>query len=67
MPHVKINVGGMKCAGCENIIQTNLKELRGVQQVNADYKDASVEVVSDDGSSMEVLQKVKELGYEVDI
>lgn len=65
MAHYTLHVDGMRCAGCENIIETNVKEVRGVQTVDADYKADTVEVTADGGSRAEVEEAINGLNYEV--
>ncbi|PPD29953.1 MAG: heavy metal transport/detoxification protein [Methylomonas sp.] len=45
--HKQLNIDGMHCTGCEDIICEAVSALPGVQRVNANYKDALVEVAYD--------------------
>ncbi len=43
----KIEIEGMHCAGCEDIIEQALGEIAGIEQVDASYSRQSVELVFD--------------------
>jgi len=62
--HLWIPVGGLKCQGCADQIESALNELHGVHAtVNLDENTISL-VLHDDGASLkEVKAKIRELGY----
>lgn len=61
-----LDVTGMQCAGCENVIQSELESVRGVQRVEADHREGVVEVVADTGSTDDVIETLEGLGYEAE-
>jgi len=68
MRQVKFNVTGMRCSGCETIIETAVTPLEGVELVSANYPSGSVEVSFDeDKLSLKDIQKVIETsGYPIE-
>jgi copper chaperone len=64
---VALKVNGMTCGGCENAVKRALKQLPGVEDVNASHKDAVVEVAYDPETAVlsQVKQKIRAIGYEV--
>lgn len=66
MKEVIITVEGMSCQSCVEKIQTALKELNGVNQIEVDLVSKTVKVLSDEEIDKKILfQKIEELGYEV--
>ncbi len=63
-----LKVSGMSCGGCENAIQRVLKQVSGVQDVNASHTSGVVEVTYDaDKVAPSVFrQKIEALGYRID-
>ncbi len=67
MKHVKLNVEGMHCGGCESIIENALASLDGIEQVSADYPTGSVDVRFDNDKTdlAEIQKTIEESGYSV--
>lgn len=65
MAQYELAVDGMQCAGCEQIIESELKGVRGTVTVDASYKRSVVEVRADSGSRPEVEEAIRDLGYEL--
>jgi len=67
MKHVKLNVEGMQCGGCETIIENALDLLDGIEQVSANYPTGSVEIRFDEDKTdlTEIQKTIEESGYSV--
>ena len=59
-----IDVDGMACTGCERTVETELAELAGVTNVEADHERDTVTVIGD-ADSDRLAAAVREAGYEV--
>lgn len=76
MGRYEFDVDGMQCAGCENLIETEVEEVRGVLRAEADYREERVEVVADpddvreqaertdEVTERELAEELERLGYE---
>lgn len=62
-----IEVDNMVCDGCEQKIKDVISGIRGVKQVNADYKKGEVKVIYDLSQTelKSIENKVREIGYNV--
>jgi copper chaperone CopZ len=62
-----LKVSGMTCTGCENAVKRVLKQLNGVEDVDASHKEGTVEVTYDgDKTSVDAFkQKIEAIGYHV--
>lgn len=58
-------INGMHCAGCEAVISTAVKELPGIDTVNADHIAKKVQVRFDDAltSPSAILACIESQGY----
>lgn len=65
MGRYTLDVAGMQCAGCENIIQSTLSEMDDVDSVDADYRSGTVEVTVDDDQKSAVIEQLGTIGYDV--
>lgn len=66
MKKTVLKVEGMMCTGCENRIKNVLKEMDGVDEVAADYRNGTVTIQSDDSlDTKAVVEKIKKIGYKV--
>lgn len=66
MKRKTIAVTGMSCTGCERAVENALRTLEGVQRIDADHEDGTVEIVADDDVSEDQLgDKIRNAGYEV--
>lgn len=65
MKEIIINVKGMVCGGCENRIKNVLKEMRGIEKVEADYRKGKVIIQTrEDIREREIQDKLKDIGFE---
>ena len=60
-----IKVNGMHCVSCEKLIENELKNTEGIQTVNADFPNETVEVEFDKNkiSLDKITDKISKLGY----
>ncbi|WP_262181182.1 heavy-metal-associated domain-containing protein [Haloarcula laminariae] len=66
MERKTISVTGMSCNGCEQNVETALRNLDGVNRVEADHDDDTVDVVlEDEVSDDEVNAAIEQAGYDV--
>jgi copper chaperone CopZ len=66
MKETIINVKGMVCNGCENRVKNALKNINGVESVEADHNTGIVKVISNDEVTESVInEKIEDLGFEV--
>ncbi len=64
---ITLSVEGMTCTGCEALIERRVKELPGVESVEADHKEKTTKVVFDQTltSIPEVSGTIEDAGYKV--
>lgn len=61
-----INVKGMVCGGCENRIKNALKEIKGVEKVEADYKTGIVKILANENIERKAMEDtIEDIGFEV--
>jgi copper chaperone len=66
MERKTISVTGMSCNGCEQNVETALRNLDGVNRVEADHDADTVDVVlEDEVSDDEVNAAIEQAGYDV--
>ena len=66
MKETVINVKGMVCRGCENRVKNALKELEGVEKVEADYKTGIVKIFANENVERKVMEEViEDIGFEI--
>jgi len=66
MVETTIKVNGMMCGGCENRVKNALKELAGIESVEASFAEGIVKVNSNGEISIDVIkEKIEDLGFEV--
>lgn len=67
MPKKEIMVSGMSCSHCMAAVETALKTLKGVNEVEVDLKTGKVVVDYDEGAAaeQELTEAIKNAGYEV--
>lgn len=66
MERETISVTGMSCDGCERNVETALRNLDGVNRVEADHEADTVDVVLEDGASDgDVNAAIERAGYDV--
>jgi copper chaperone CopZ len=59
---ITLAVADMSCDGCEDIIETALEEVRGVESASADHEDGTA-VVEGDPEIQDLLDAVEYAGY----
>ena len=60
----EITVSDLKCNGCEDTIQDELRQEPGVRRVSANYIEETVEVEGTDEVDLDALvRKIDELGF----
>lgn len=65
MGQYEFHVDGMQCAGCEQILESELKGVRGALTVDADHEQGVVEVTADAGTRADLATAIGDLGYAV--
>ena len=62
-----INIGGMSCTHCQDVIENGLKSLKGVKRASADYVKETADVEYDERviSEDKIFKKIEKLGYKV--
>ena len=66
MERKTISVTGMSCNGCEQNVETALRNLDGVSRVDADHEADTVDVVlEDEVSDNDVNAAIEQAGYDV--
>ena len=64
---IHINIGGMSCTHCQDVIENGLKSLKGVKRASADYVKETADVEYDERviSEEKIFKKIEKLGYSV--
>ncbi len=65
MDKIKIKIKGMMCEGCENRVQNALKEIKGVENVEADHKTGMVMITGKNIEYKEIKETLEDLEYEI--
>ena len=66
MKELVINVEGMHCEGCENRIKNAIKEIDGIEEVNANHETGIVNViVKKSVNEKERKDTIEDIGFEV--
>lgn len=66
MKDIELKVEGMVCNGCENRVKNALKNINGVEEVDANYTIGIVKVTaSDDVLENTIKEKIEDIGFEV--
>jgi len=63
MPTVTLDVQGMSCDGCEDIVETALEEVSGVEDAEADQDDGTA-TVEGEANPDDLVEAVDFAGYE---
>ena len=67
MEELNIKVKGMHCEGCEKRIKNALEDIKGVKEVEADYKKGIVTVEAKAKIADKTLEDtIEHLGFEVE-
>lgn len=69
MENFVLQVDGMKCGGCESLVQNVLKAIEGVASVKADHirKQVAVELDPSSVSIEKIKETLVEQGYSVTV
>lgn len=66
MKETTLNVRGMMCEGCENRVKNALKNIQGVETVDADFKTGKVVITANEEVNPEQFKEIiEDIGYEV--
>ncbi len=66
MKETIIKVKGMVCNGCENRVKNALKNIQGVENVDANHTTGTVTVTSKEEVSENIIkEKIEDIGFEV--
>ena len=66
MKETIIKVEGMVCDGCENRIKNTLKNIQGIEKVEANHTAGTVTVISKKEVSENVMKdKIEDIGFKV--
>ena len=68
MEQLTLKVEGMSCGHCVNSIESNVKELNGVEQVKVQLAEGTVEVTIDSSvviSVKDIVAVIEDQGYEI--
>lgn len=66
MKEIIIKVKNMECHGCENRICNVIKNIEGVDNVNANYNNGIVKIIGDERLNLEdIKNKIQNLGFPI--
>ena len=66
MKETTLNVKGMMCEGCENRVKNAIKNIQGVETVDADFNTGKVVITANEEVSPEQFKEIiEDIGYEV--
>ncbi|ABY44670.1 copper chaperone CopZ [Bacillus mycoides] len=67
MEQLTLKVEGMSCGHCVNSIESNVKELNGVEQVKVQLAEGTVEVTIDSSvvTLKDIVAVIEDQGYEI--
>ncbi|MFP3413293.1 copper chaperone CopZ [Bacillus sp. SIMBA_074] len=67
MEQLTLKVEGMSCGHCANSIESNVKELNGVEQVKVQLAEGTVEVTIDSSvvTLKDIVAVIEDQGYEI--
>ncbi|MFD6507866.1 copper chaperone CopZ [Bacillus sp. NPDC060175] len=67
MEQLTLQVEGMSCGHCVNSIESNVKELNGVEQVKVQLAEGTVEVTIDSSiiTLKDIVSVIEDQGYDV--
>lgn len=60
---MKIQVENIKCGGCANSIKNALMNFEGVEHVEVDFNEGTVEVAGKDLKEEAIVSKLHSMGY----
>ena len=66
MKELTLKVEGMVCNGCENRVQNAVKQIDGVENVVADYKNGTVLVTLNKEIDKKIIEeRIEDIGFKV--
>ena len=66
MKEMIIKLEGMVCGGCENRVKNALKNIQGVEKVDADYTTGKVVVtLNAEVTESTIKEKIEDIGFKV--
>ncbi|MFJ8352954.1 copper chaperone CopZ [Bacillus paramycoides] len=67
MEQLTLKVEGMSCGHCVNSIESNVKELNGVEQVKVQLAEGTVEITIDSSiiTLKDIVSVIEDQGYDV--
>lgn len=66
MNKIILKVNGMVCSGCENRVESTLKNIDGVSKVKASHKKGTVTIILKKDQEKSIFEKaIENLGYEI--
>lgn len=65
MKETIIKVQGMACEGCEKRIQNALKNMEGIENVDANHKEGTVIININQIDINKVKQRIEDLGFTI--
>ena len=66
MKETILNVKGMMCEGCENRVKNALKNIQGIETIDADFKTGKVVITANEEVNPEQFKEIiEDIGYEV--
>ena len=63
MNELTINVGGMTCNHCKKTVETNLKKINGIKDIQIDLPTGNVNIQGDNLNTEEIQETITGLGY----
>ena len=66
MGQIKVFVRGMNCSHCKNNVETNLRNVEGIKEIEADVDSETVVITGENVDLDKVKQTVESIGYKYD-
>ena len=62
-----VSIEGLACSGCEQKVEEELKKLKGIKEVKADYKNKTIDLEYNllNVNLAEIDKKIVEIGYRI--
>lgn len=66
MKETTLYVKGMMCEGCQNRVKNALKNIQGIETIDADFKTGKVVITANEEVNPEQFKEIiEDIGYEV--
>lgn len=62
---ITLNVEGMSCGNCVKSIESNLRQLSGVEEVQVELAAKTVTVTASSASEQQIADVIEDLGFDV--